>query len=327
MDGEEQAGGNQQAGMVLSVFGCMLISAAANYLNHFYSLLEKRTKIWSDNTTLVTIWLVYLGGSFCAGYSVTYMNLILATSTPSVLFVFNIIFRYLLEGDLPNVQALCGIVMIIIGIVTFGYSTSSIEKVENIEKMKEHLSELLYLSYTGTSFSAAISTIIINEYFQNCNNPSQDSLDNDAVSTDTFAVEPVHYNPEPIGYCFSSAIIGGQRKIYLAGVFLLLPEKADQPELYIFLLIAVFTAAFWFYRVGRMINMFDGRFIIPFYQSLGILVEILTACVFHKFFDSVKRPALFGFFLGSFLVFAGIYLISTSTTQSNNRISNHLCST
>jgi len=327
---EEQAGSNQQAGILLSVLGCMLISAAANYLNHFYSTLEKRTKIWSDNATLVTVWLVYLGGSFCAGYSVTFMNLILATSTPSVLFIFNIIFRYLLEGDWPNVKALCGIAMITIGIVTIGFSTSKVEKLKYIEEMREHLIDAKYMSYTVTSFSLAIISIFFNEYYPIYNSSSQDtSLVDNAVSTNTAAPERDPYNPEPIAYGFSSAMIGGQRKIFLAGVFLLFPEKLYQPEpeFIIFLLIALFTAAFWFYRVGQMISLFDGRFIIPFYQSSGILAEIFTACIFHKYFEKAAVPELIGFFLGSILVFSGICLISTSTPQSDNhRISNRLSS-
>eukprot|EP01084_Bolivina_argentea_P261226 441353_1 len=325
--------------------------------SHLLTTKYKKNAISSLKPSLIfcLAWLIFVGGNLLNFISFSYATQTVLSSLGSVQFIANIIFIYLLFKIYPTRRQISGTIFIIIGNICIVLVANKTTFKFDSQQLINLFTRTQYVSYLITIICLSIIFQVIYYYLhkqqlQSCKTTSNyrlsQSSDLDEQQQPTRRSPSIDSNPEtkkykyiyhkfhdfcvsksalliPTLYAFISAMIGSQSVVLAKSSSLLITESIgadsqfNDPITYIFIISWSIAMVFWLYRMNNALRKYEGVFIIPVLQVLWMLFSILSGGILFKEFDGYYWYNYIGFFIGTIIIFYGVYQLSPQKENIN----------
>ena len=145
------------------------------------------------------------------------------------------------------------------------------------------------------------------------------------------ALRPLPFNSIVRPFCYSlvSATIGTQSVLQSKCLAELLKRSIVDKEnvsnnqfveWYLYFVFTLFLAGltFWLYRLNSALKLFDGLIIIPVLQVCWTTSAIIQGGIYFKDFQGFSNSQAIGFSGGIFIVFVGVYILTSGNKTDDN---------
>lgn len=328
MSSEENVSPNWVLGVVLGLLGSIAINIGNNIQAlGLQSLKIKRTiSVDSIETggepisffqsrTWILGTIIFVSGSLINFASFAFAAQSLLASLQSVQFITNLLLgKILLKARITN-KMLMGTGLTAIGTcIAVQFSSKAILEL-NIDEMVTLYKNPVYIAYLV--LMATFSITLHFTYYH--------------IEKKKKEMNPIRYSEVflPLSYSLSSAMIGTQSVVHAKVIAELLAAQMSGSEnvfsskfTYLSILFWFISAFVWLKSLNRAIAVFNPILIIPLLQCSFIFFSILSGGIYFKEFNGFSKSQWIGFWLGIFIMFYGLVLL----TPRNDKVGSMLSS-
>jgi len=237
----------------------------------------------------------------------------------SVQFISNVVFSKLVNKEAWNVWIVLGTVVIVVGcvlLVVFGSHESPTYTAQELIQLYSNPGYIIYLCVGG---GAVVLTYLF--YQLGKRRVKQ-------VGTKRENVGDAWYRWLPICYATFSALIGTQSVLFGKSMSLLLrttlsgDSQAGNWYTWVVVVLFLCTAAFWMIRFNKALRLFPVSIIMPVLQVGWVILSMVSGSVYFQETADMGTVEKIMFGVGTVILIAGVWLITTSSASSNRSRTN-----